>query len=122
MRFGNLISDPSLWRIRSGGCFTVSFTRTRIIFRRRSVVLDFMAPRHPGAKRFVRRYLLRHVNRRGQCFRVGRRFHYSAGSGSNHGHHRREVVSEGGDVIRIRIIFWSVLVIELLEQLQISPA
>jgi len=41
---------------------------------------------------------------------------------SNHGYDRREVVSEGGDVIRIRIIFWSVPVIELLEQLQISPA
>ncbi len=40
------------------------------------------------------------------------------GRNSNHGHHRREVVSTGGDVI----IFWSVPVIELLEQLQISPA
>ena len=31
-----------------------------------------------------------------------------------------EVVSEGGDLIRVRIVFWSVPVIELLERLQIQ--
>jgi|RhiMetStandDraft_4_1073278.scaffolds.fasta_scaffold11612_2 hypothetical protein len=44
MRFGNFISDPSLWGIHSGGCFTVSFTRTRIIPTGGLSYLDFMAP------------------------------------------------------------------------------
>ena len=41
--FGNFISDPSLWRIYGGGCFTVSFTRARIIPSGGLSYWDFMA-------------------------------------------------------------------------------
>ena len=40
------------------------------------------------------------------------RFYYSGGSASNYGHHRWHVIPEGGNVMRIRIIFWSVPDIE----------
>ena len=39
---------------------------------------------------------------------IERRFHCFVDTGSNHGHRRRQVVPEGGNVSRIRIIFWIV--------------
>jgi len=42
---------------------------------------------------------------RSGCHQAERRFRCFVGSGSNHGHHRQQVITAGGNLIRVRSSF-----------------